>query len=253
MAINAPQEGAAMRKLTHSIWILVFIVALAQVIFVGQETLTVADDPRPVSEAIDILANKYGWLITYEDPPYRNSADIAPWLNVPKGARLDITYSLSTVTHLPDEAQVVSALLQTAQQKTGIVFEARKGAKRLHIVPARARDASGNLVDIVPILDTHITVTSEQTVAAGALSLICQELSRMTGEDVIVGTTPLGFLHIRTRVSANGIPAREVLSSLLDSIAPNLSWSLYYDPGDHSYALNIDVVHSKGERSATAK
>ncbi len=206
-----------------------------------KETLTVAD-PRPVSEAIDILASRYGWLVTYEDPPYLNSGDIAPGLHVPLGGRLDITYSVSPTTRLPDKREVIHTLLDAARQRTGIAFELREGVGRLHIVPAKAKDASGNPVDVTPVLDTRITIADEDTVAAGALSLICGAVTRMTGQRVTVGTTPLGFLRVRTHIGAEDKPAREVLSSVLDSVSPDLSWSLYYDPGDHSYALNIDVV-----------
>ena len=46
-------------------------------------TVTV-QDPRPVAEAIQELENRYGWQITYEDPPYIHYSDItdvtdAPW------------------------------------------------------------------------------------------------------------------------------------------------------------------------------
>lgn len=205
------------------------------------ETLSVAD-PRPVSNAIDILAKKYGWIVTYEDPPYLYAADIDQYMHVPLGGRFRITYGVSPKTLEPDEAQVLQSALDAARQSTGVVFAMRKGAHRIHIVPVKARDASGKLVDVVPILDTRIDAPAEQGNALAALSGICQTLSRMTGERVIVGTTPLHFERVPTHISGENRPAREVLSSLLDSVAPSLSWSLYYDPGDHDYALNIDVV-----------
>jgi hypothetical protein len=38
-------------------------------------TLTVRD-PRPVAKAIEELDTRYGWQITYEDPPYIHDSDI---------------------------------------------------------------------------------------------------------------------------------------------------------------------------------
>src|ERR1700730_11306504 len=50
-------------------------------------TITV-QDPRPVAKAIQELEKKYGWRITYEDPPYSQNSDITdvtdfPWPGVP--------------------------------------------------------------------------------------------------------------------------------------------------------------------------
>jgi hypothetical protein len=206
-----------------------------------KETFTVAD-PRPVSAAIDTLASKYGWLVTYEDPPYAYAADIEPVMRVPLGGRFGITYVISPATLEPNETEVLQSTLEAARQSTGIVFEMRNSAHRIHIVPAKVRDASGKLVQVIPVLDAHITLPDQNQNALGALVAICEAVSRMTGEHVIPGTTPLHFERIRTQIVAENRLAREVLSSLLDSIAPNFSWSLYYDPGDHDYALNIDVV-----------
>ena len=36
----------------------------------------IVDDPRPVAAAIDELTSRYGYLITYEDPPYSYSDDV---------------------------------------------------------------------------------------------------------------------------------------------------------------------------------
>ena len=38
-------------------------------------TLTV-QDARPIAKAIQELNKRYGWRITYEDPPYRHSSDV---------------------------------------------------------------------------------------------------------------------------------------------------------------------------------
>src|SRR3984893_19497801 len=38
-------------------------------------TLTV-QDPRPVAAAIQELEKRYGWQITYEDPPYVHYSDL---------------------------------------------------------------------------------------------------------------------------------------------------------------------------------
>src|SRR5688572_29179716 len=64
------------------------------------------DDPRPLAKAAALLEQHYGWVITYEDPPYQFAQDIVdvttsvrrtytlgqrPVL-VPKGGRLLIEF-----------------------------------------------------------------------------------------------------------------------------------------------------------------
>jgi hypothetical protein len=51
------------------------------------ERITV-EDPRPVLQVLNPLEAKYGWQLTYEDPPYEASSDL-----------LDVTDSQFTLEH----------------------------------------------------------------------------------------------------------------------------------------------------------
>src|SRR5215468_1045698 len=43
----------------------------------GQPSVKLSvDDPRPVAEAVKQLQEKYGWVITYEDPRLVNESDL---------------------------------------------------------------------------------------------------------------------------------------------------------------------------------
>src|SRR5262245_24782124 len=60
------------------------------------------EDPRPVSKAIETLEDKYGWIITYEDPRYvHTTMKNSDGALVPQGSALD------TVISLPAEERTV--------------------------------------------------------------------------------------------------------------------------------------------------
>ena len=70
------------------------------------------NDPRPVACAAETLEKKYGWTITYEDPPYVHESELvdvtdkvrrdldkfepgkAPRVLIPKGGTLTVEYSI---------------------------------------------------------------------------------------------------------------------------------------------------------------
>ncbi len=95
---------------------------------VSQVKLSV-DHPRPVAEAILRLANKYGWIITYEDPRYVHETDVvdvtlsvrkdldkykpgeAPKVLGPRGGVLELTYDVvPNINTPPYPAMVVQKL-----------------------------------------------------------------------------------------------------------------------------------------------
>jgi hypothetical protein len=63
-------------------------------------------DPRPVAKAVELLEARYGWAITYEDPPYEHDSEIEdvtisvrkdgkvePRVIVPRAGLLNYTYN----------------------------------------------------------------------------------------------------------------------------------------------------------------
>src|SRR5687768_12629780 len=90
----------------------------------GKDRISV-DDARPVARAAETLEQKYGWVVTYEDPRYAHESDLvdvtekvrkdldeykpgqAPKLFVPKGGQLDFEYDVDPLTKTPVSAHLV--------------------------------------------------------------------------------------------------------------------------------------------------
>jgi hypothetical protein len=117
------------------------------------------NDPRPVALAAESLEKKYGWIITYEDPPYVHESELvdvtekvrrdldkfkpgqAPKVFIPKGGDLTFEYSIDPATKKPnDSAVVVQQLLDAYAIANPGIFRLDRDGARLHIVAVAAKD-----------------------------------------------------------------------------------------------------------------
>jgi hypothetical protein len=221
---------------------------------------------RPVDKAIQELEKRYGWRITYEDPPYSHYSDISdvPDIRlpgtpvqslsqlqaaqrehhrlVPKGGSL--TFTLPPAD--PDELGAVEALVKSYNaSRGGTVFAVVRGASLLHVVPRQMTGLSGNLEPVKPILDTVITIEPKERTADALINEVCKKISIATNTDVALGSGPLNMLaQTKTSIGGSGKTARSILEQLIVETGArlSLSWRLFYGPDDKSYALNISWV-----------
>jgi hypothetical protein len=197
-------------------------------------TVTVLD-PRPVAAAIEELETRYGWQITYENPPYSHYSDLTDVENtnwpgvpvespsqlqaaqqpasqrtlVPKGGSL--TFTLPSAD--PDELGAVEALLKSYNEShRGFEFAAVQGVGLLHVVPRQARGLSGNLEPVKPVLDTVITIEPKERTSVALLEEVFKKISIATGTHVGLGTAPANmFFRSKTSIGGSGRTARSIL------------------------------------------
>jgi hypothetical protein len=228
---------------------------------------------RPVAEAIQELNKRYGWQITYEDPPNIHFSDLTdvtdtPWPgaplqsqsqlqsvqqtlveepgphprgSVPKGGSLSFTLPPGD----PDELGAVEALVKCYNaSRGGNVFAVVRGAGLLHVVPRQITGLSGNLEPVKPVLDTVITIEPWERTADALINEICKKVSIAANTHVGTGNVPMNMLsQTKTSMGESGKTARSILEQwILESGAP-LSWQLLYGPDDKRYALNISWVN----------
>jgi hypothetical protein len=223
-------------------------------------------DPRPVAKAIQELEKRYGWRITYEDPPYSHYSDISVVTDfhspavpvqslshlqavqrehqrlVPK--RGSLTFTLPSAE--PDEMGAVEALVKSYNaSRGGNVFAVVRGAGLLHVVPQKMTGSSGNLEQVKPVLDTVITVEPKERTAYALIEEICKKISIATNTDVAFGSGPINMLtQTKTSIGGSGKTARSILEQLILETGArlSLSWELFYGPDVKEYALNISWV-----------
>ncbi len=213
------------------------------------------NDPRPVALASEMLEKKYGWVITYEDPPYTDESELvdvtekvrrdlhkfkpgeAPKVFAPKGGELAFDYNINPATKRPDDAAVVIQQLLDAYATTGHpgVFRLDRDGQRLHIVAASHK----------PVFDTLITMPAQKRNGMQLLETFCVAVSEASGTRVLIGTAPINLLvRYETEAGAKDKNARDFLVSELDRMTSKtkLSWRLLYSAGMKTYYLNIHSV-----------
>ncbi len=223
------------------------------------------EDGRPVAKAILMLEDKYGWVVTYEDPRYVHDSEITdialkvrkdldkykpgevPPVLVPRGGALEFTYEVVPNTKLPpDLAMVVQKLLDAqAARSNGGRFRLESSGKIMHVIPTAIKNSKGVLVPQQSVLETIISLPTEERTVYDKLKSICAAIRHATRIPVVLGTIPEGwFRRERDKQGAARQKARDVLVNTFATMdyGTNLSWRLLYDPGDKIYVLNIRLV-----------
>jgi hypothetical protein len=213
---------------------------------------------RPLAEAILALQEKFGWVITYEDPRYVNAGEIsdvteqvrrdldkfppgqAPKVLVPKGGAFVFEYDPTV-----DRSQLVRDLLaaHTASGNPG-QFAMDSSSGVIHVTPTAMKDVSGRVTAQKSVLDEIINLPAKERTGMQTLEDLCAAVSRAARQKVIVGTIPAGLFFQYKDREERKMKARDALAQLLEktrSGAP-LSWRLLYDPGQKIYALNIRPI-----------
>ena len=205
--------------------------------------------------AIEELETRYGWQITYEDPPYhsnRDMPDVTP--SVQEGSSIapgasHVTVPRAAVLSFPlpatdqDELSTVNSVLKSySESHRGFEFAVVQGAGLLHVVPRQARGLSGNLEPVKPVLDTVITIEPKKRTSEALIDEVCKKVSIATNTNVGMGTIDPNLLHrTTTSVGGSGRTARSILERWILERYSGFSWRLLYEP-DKSYDLNISLV-----------
>ena len=223
----------------------------------GKTTLTV-ESPRPLAKAVETLMQKYGSVITYEDPRYSYADDLeddtervrkdldkypsgkAPRVIGPVGGSLSVSSSSGEV------GDILSQVIQASEHGH---FQVVRTGDVLHVVPTEARDVNGNWMPQTSILDARISLPAQDRSAYETVSAICQAVGAAAHVHVGFVGIPLGGLQGENaappptyRLEANGESARSVLMRAMAMIFPERkkTWLLLNgSPQDAEYGLNV--------------
>jgi hypothetical protein len=187
--------------------------------------------PRPVATAALELEQRFHRSVTYEDPPYPDSAG-----PVPRPPTITIGYGPS------ESVESVLRRAIEAHERAGNPgwFTVVQAGDRIDVVPRAYRTAGGDVVERVPLLDTVIPAAPGRTDGIAFLEALTVALRRARGEAVEIGTVPVNLLsQDRSAGADEPMPARHLLGARLSRLGPGLSWQLLNDPGTGAFVLNI--------------
>jgi hypothetical protein len=216
---------------------------------VSQEGGTIhvnANSPRPLAQALEALQQKFGWNVDYEDPQYTAAADMvdapksSPMPKLPAGA----AFSAQFPANLADEEKILRAVVDSYNQsKNPGQFELRHTDGNFYVVGNAAHDDKGAMAKQSVLLDSTVTLTTEERTVTETVNLICEQLAAQAGSPVTLGVTPRRPMD-RNSVKLGGakVSARDLLVQALHATHQNFYWHLLYDPNSKGYYLDIHAV-----------
>lgn len=215
------------------------------------------NDPRPLSEAILELEKAIKQPITYEDPSYSYSADVADRSNsfkhasgvkvlLPKGGALNFPFMPSEASDRPGTTKVLRRLVSTLNKSYphGAQFRVLDEGGLFHVIPRSSRSASGGVGPHASPLDVPLTVVLSDVSGLEALNAICAAVKAMTGTTILLGAIDMTpFARKKISISTEKETGRTLLTQVLRETAPALSWQLLTGVGaERVYYFNVHQV-----------
>jgi len=238
------------------------------------ETVTIhVSDARPLASAIKEIEDRYGWVITYEDPRYVDASDVedVTWRRkdldftkkvlAPRGGPFSFRYPVPAGVDAPDASALLGKLLEE-YHRTGYpgVFRLARTGSVFHIVPSASRNTLGQLEPWSSPLNARISIANNERTAFDMLEAIAAAVSRSGSVKVGVASAPLNLMMgVRVQGGARNERARSVLlrtleaaMQTLEATNQRLSWTLLCVPvgtwPEPVCGLNVHFVGSRVER-----
>ena len=226
-------------------------------------TLT-ASDPRPLFQAVEAIGQEYGWVIDFEDPPYRSHFDMVDSTDPDWRASHPNDKGVTRVTggefqsQFAEPSTILSgdAQWQVLQKVVADYngsgnpgkFTVRKEVEgRYAVIGVTRKDEAGKDETVPVLLDTAITLPVQQRSADETLQMILQILSATSGVRVLMSSTWLSSYPldgIVTSVGGTNVPARALLLQVLDAASSRrlFRWDLLFDGNEDAYYLRLSTA-----------
>jgi hypothetical protein len=230
----------------------------AQVLHRQSSATVVANDARPLDQAITAIREEYGWAVSFEDPPYRSRFDLVESAQllresgvhhrIPAGGAFQSTYpeAPNLWSLASGEEEVLDKVVSdyNASRNPG-KFVVRKQLDGTYtIIGDHIEDDNGNEVPVSSVLDTPITISTQTRYFAVTVNLILQTLSSRVGANIGYGGAGGGLGTAQVTVGGTNVSARSLLLQAIDGAeAANLMWDLLYDADGQAFYLNLTSAH----------
>jgi hypothetical protein len=200
-------------------------------------------DGRPLAAVISQLETRYGWTITYEDPPYESPFDVDDVtlqvardpknfkgkVLVPRTRGFDFKYPNA---NQPQAEEVLAALVRDYNMVNYDRFRLLRTGTFFHVVPSVSNNENGQPTERQSRLDVRVTIPDADRSVRETVELVVAQVRERTGAPLVVGRLPTNLLsQKKLRTGATKEPARDVLVRALTSTGRDLSWRIPCDPG----------------------
>ena len=231
----------------------------AHVLHDKTSVLVLAHQARPLQSALAAIAEEYGWVIDFEDPPYRSRYDLVDntdpqWhANHPSeegvtriaGEAFESEFQEGLDIGTPSgEERVLNKIVSdyNTSGNPGKFAVHREGRGRYAVIGKFIKDESGRDRHVSAILDTPVSIATQRLSAMQAVALILDVLSVRTGQRVALMDFPVNAYNA-AEVTVGGADetARHLLLQTLDQTDTALRWDLLFDNDSNTYFLTVSV------------
>ena len=217
----------------------------ASVIRTEKEVVLSADSWDPVFDIASTLADRYGISVSVESPRWAFPSDTEDVASVDpqfsaqhnnihylmiKRHSVQVRFSAPDDAHPTDFPRLLLQIVEAANREMPYAYRLEVLDNNYAFVPTKTRYSRGDLEDVEPLLDYHVSIPAASRPIAEHAQLLAKQLSEQTRLNVsccqtLVSGVPWGWAEVS--FEANDEPAREVLRKLigleqqLNSQAPN--------------------------------
>ena len=229
-----------------------------------REATIEVNDPRPLAKAIEVVEQRFGQPITYEDSQVENANEIDDVtgavrrdgnLNkrvlIPRGGPFMFRYVSPSDSSNPTEfvSILLPSLVATYHSYNNVGYPGRYAVLQrgdvFHIVPTGFRDKGGQDIIRGSVLESSISIPGATRTADEMIRKVLRLVTHTTGITVELGIAPVNLLRGTTvNEGATREVARDVLLRTLSATGRTLSWQLFYGPDTKTYAFNVHIVES---------
>jgi hypothetical protein len=220
----------------------------------GRVSISV-DEGRPLKAVVMELEQRFGWIVTYEDPAYLFASDIQDMrqfrndgkdlpLLAPRGGPFTFSYTLRQSDRTRSSQEAVLGALLDQYHRTGYPgrFRLVRTGVVYHVVPTMTRDETGVFRPYGSILDRRISLPDREVDGMEMLESIEAAVRRGGDERLRVGTFLTGmFLQAGVRSGAHDESVRSVLLRMFASFNRRLSWRLLCGPARGTGMCNLGI------------
>jgi hypothetical protein len=219
----------------------------------GASVTVIADSIRAVDSIANALAQRFGILVSAEEPQYQYSEDFedvstadpqwsaehptAHYL-LPKRRRIEVRFPISGTGTPLDVRAVLQRVVEEANQQTPFGYRLDIDGEFFALVPTTTRNANGKVIPATPLLDREVTVPAGTRQIRESAKMMADALSAQTG--LRVSCCQSGFTGIPWGMAvvpfeATDEPARKVLERLIaldqesNTVSSRKNWLLHCD------------------------
>jgi len=209
-----------------------------------------ANSPRPLMQILEAFWQKFGWVVSYEDPQFTAPQDLSAAGQGDNSTQLPNghDFAVDVAANAPDEEKTLGAVIAAYNQsKNPGRFELRKlPSEGFSIAGTAAYDNNGKISPQQVPFDIPITLPSQERKLGETVNAILQEVSNRSHIQFTLAVAPNSLLdNTKVTIGGNPVPARELLRQSLSAGQVKMYWRLIFDPTSKGYFLDIHTIRPK--------